>query len=292
MRERIESAYAECSRLTKAHYENFPVGLLVPKEMRKHVHAIYVFARHADDLADEGYDPAELNGKKPLKVEQRLAALDEWEGYLTTPTDSPKLPLTFLALHDTIEKLNLPHSLLTDLISAFKQDVQKRRYANFQEVQDYCRRSANPVGRLVLLLHGIRDEGLHQLSDFICTGLQLANFWQDVSVDLKKDRIYMPEDEQRQFGVTEKMLFAKKEGPAEYRDLLKFQVERTKHIFLQGEPLTHKLRGRLRVEIRFTWLGGMRILEMIQQLQYDTLAKRPKLAKTDFAWLLVRALCS
>jgi squalene synthase HpnC len=287
---RLADAYIECTRLTKAHYENFPVGLLVPKTMQKHVHAIYAFARHADDLADEGYDPAELAGKPPLTEKERLIALEQWEAFLISKPGSAGLPLTFIALHDTIAKLNLPLSLFTDLLSAFKQDVVKRRYENFKEVQDYCRRSANPVGRLVLLLFGIRDEELHQLSDYICTGLQLANFWQDVGVDLKKDRIYLPKNEQAQFGVGEKMLVPGKVASVEYRDLLKFQVDRTQHIFDQGEPLTRKLRGKLRIEIRFTWLGGTRILQMIRNQNYDTLVRRPKLSKVDYACLFLSAL--
>jgi squalene synthase HpnC len=197
----------------------------------------------------------------------------------------------FIALQDTMQKLELPLGLFTDLLSAFKQDVVKARYANFDEVLDYCRRSANPIGRLVLLLHGVRDESLHLLADHICTGLQLANFWQDVGVDLEKNRMYLPEDERVAHGVTEEALFAHRADDA-YRKLLKFQVDRTQTIFDQGSPLTKQLHGKLRIEIRLTWLGGTTILRKIEKLDYDTLNQRPKLGKADMAALFLRALVS
>ncbi len=188
---------------------------------------------------------------------ERLAALDDWERQLRSPAGKPGLHFIFTALHESIRELDLPLSLFTDLLSAFKQDVVKSRYADFPEVLDYCRRSANPVGRLVLLLHRIRDEELHKLADKICTGLQLANFWQDVGVDLEKDRIYLPENERNKFGVTEEALFARR-ADDNYRKLLEFQVKRTQEIFDQGTVLTTKISGLLRLEIRLTWLGGRR----------------------------------
>jgi phytoene synthase len=194
-------------------------------------------------------------------------------------------------LHETIRRLDLPVGLFTDLLSAFKQDVVKRRYADFSEVLDYCRRSANPVGRLVLLLHRVRSEELHQLADKICTGLQLANFWQDVGIDLEKDRIYLPEDERAKYAVTEEALFARRCDGA-YRQLLQFQVARTQEIFNRGEVLTGKLHGLLRVEIRLTWLGGTKILRKIEALDYDTLNHRPTLGKGDMAMLFLKALAS
>jgi squalene synthase HpnC len=169
--------------------------------------------------------------------------------------------------------------------------VVKRRYANFAEVLDYCRRSANPVGRLVLLLHGKREEELHLLADHICTGLQLANFWQDVGVDLEKDRMYLPEDDRVIYGVTEDSLFARR-ADDKYRQLLGFQVARTQGIFDQGAPLTKKLCGLLRLEIRLTWLGGTTILRKIEALKYDTLNHRPTVGKADMAALFLKALIS
>src|SRR5277367_4405779 len=209
--EAIAAAYEACTKLARAHYENFPVGRLVPRAMQPHVHAIYAFARHADDLADEGYaGSAKAQGARDVMTpEQRLAALDDWERQLLSPVGTPGLHFIFIALHETIRELDLPTSLFTDLLSAFKQDVAKTRYANFPEVLDYCRRSANPVGRLVLLLHGKREEELHLLADHICTGLQLANFWQDVGVRSEKDRIYLPEDDRKKYGVVEDVLCAR-----------------------------------------------------------------------------------
>lgn len=289
----VAEAYDACTKLAREHYENFPVGRLVPKEMQPHVHAVYAFARYADDLADEGYAGSKKaeGARDAMTPEERLAALDDWERQLLSPAGTPGLHFIFIALHETIRELDLPSSLFTDLLSAFKQDVVKRRYANFDEVLDYCRRSANPVGRLVLLLHGKRDEALHLLSDHICTGLQLANFWQDVGVDLEKDRMYLPGDDRKKFGVTEESLFARR-ADDNYRKLLKFEVGRARDIFNQGEPLTKKLRGLLRLEIRLTWLGGTTILRKIEALDYDTLNHRPTVGKADMALLFLKALVS
>ncbi len=289
----IADAYDACTRLARAHYENFPVGLLVPKAMQHHVHAIYTFARHADDLADEGYaGSAKAEGAQDVMTPgERLAALDDWERQLCSPAGTPGLHFIFTALHETIRVLSLPLSLFTDLLSAFRQDVVKRRYADFPEVLDYCRRSANPIGRLVLLVHGHRKEELHLLADHICTGLQLANFWQDVGVDLEKDRMYLPEEDRKKYGVTEESLFAHR-ADDNYRKLLAFQVDRTQQIFDQGEPLTKKLRGKLRVEICLTWLGGTTILRKIEALKYDTLNNRPIVGKADMALLFLKALIS
>jgi squalene synthase HpnC len=289
----IADAYEACTQLARSHYENFPVGRLVPRAMQPHVHAVYAFARYADDLADEGYagGAKEKGARDVMTPQERLAALDDWERQLLAPAGTPGLHFIFVALHETIRELHLPLSLFTDLLSAFKQDVVKRRYADFAEVLDYCRRSANPVGRLVLLLHGKREEELHLLSDHICTGLQLANFWQDVGVDLEKDRMYLPEDDRKKFGVFEDGLFARL-ATESYRKLIAFEVARTEEIFEQGAPLTKKLRGLLRIEIRLTWLGGTTILRKIKALNYDTLNHRPKVGKADMAALFLKALIS
>ncbi len=289
----IAAAYDACTKLARAHYENFPVGRLVPREMQPHVHAVYAFARYADDLADEGYaGSAKASGAQDVMTpEERLKALDDWQRQLCSAPGTPGLHFIFTALHETIRELDLPISLFTDLLSAFKQDVVKRRYANFPEVLDYCRRSANPIGRLVLLLHRVRDEELHLLSDQICTGLQLANFWQDVGVDLEKDRMYLPEDDRKNYNVTEEALFAHR-ADANYRKLLEFQVKRTQEIFDKGGLLTKKLHGLLRLEIRLTWLGGTKILRKIEALNFDTLNHRPTLGKGDMAMLFFQALTS
>jgi phytoene synthase len=280
----VAEAYAHCTKLAREHYENFPVGRLVPAHLQKHVHAVYAFARYADDMADEGYDTGALS------QEQRLKQLNEWEAMLRETPGTATHPV-FIALHQTIRELDLPLALFTDLLSAFKQDVTQRRYADFAQVLDYCRRSANPIGRLVLLLHGQRDAYLHELSDHICTALQLANFWQDVAVDLIKDRIYLPQDEMARFGVTEAQLFAH-EADTNYRRLLQFQVERTQQIFDAGEPLSRHLPPKLAWEIRLTWLGGTSILRKIEDLNYDTLTTRPRLSAADFLALAPQAWLS
>lgn len=280
----VPEAFAYCEGMARAHYENFPVGsLLVPKARRKHVYSIYAFARTADDFADEGYDSGEWTEAR------RLAALTDWEHKLDESFAGRAEHPVFVALAATAAELKLPVQLFKDLLSAFKQDVIKRRYAGFAEVLDYCTRSANPVGRLILLLFDYRDERLHQLSDHICTALQLANFWQDVAVDIKKDRIYLPQEEMMRFGVTEEDLRNRRFSAA-YADLLRFQVERTREIFALGQTLPAQVRGRLAVELRLTWLGGMRILERIEALGYDTLNARPKITTSDKLVLFLRAL--
>jgi hydroxysqualene synthase len=280
----VADAFTYCEQLTRAHYENFPVGsLLVPAHLRRHVYSIYAFARTADDFADEDYETQGLNEKA------RLAALDDWAQKLNACYHGQVEHPIFIALAATISELQLPLSLLSDLLAAFKQDVVKRRYADFGEVLDYCTRSANPVGRLILLLFGHRDERLHQLSDHICTGLQLANFWQDVAVDIKKDRVYLPQDEMASYGISIDDLRTGSFSQ-EYAALLKFQVARTRELFARGRPLPELVQGRLRYELRLTWHGGMRILEKIEDLDYDTLRQRPIISKADKLRLLLRTI--
>ncbi|MFN7949312.1 MAG: squalene synthase HpnC [Blastocatellia bacterium] len=279
----VSEAFAYCERMARTHYENFPVGsLLVPRRLRPHVYSIYAFARTADDFADEGYDT-------PLGISERLQALGDWQQQLEDCYAGRAAHPVFIALAETVRELRLPVQLFRDLLSAFTQDVTKRRYANFDEVLDYCRRSANPVGRLILLLFDYRDEALHRLSDHICTALQLANFWQDVSVDLQKDRVYLPQDEMARFGYSEAQLQARA-FDEQFAALMKHQVERTRDLFMQGRPLPELVRGRLRYELRLTWHGGMRILEYIERQQYDTLSRRPKITKADKLRLLLRMM--
>ena len=279
----ITDAFAFCEQMARAHYENFPVGsVLVPKAKRKHVYSIYAFARTADDFADEGYGTA-------TTMEDRLRLLDEWEFQLESCYRGIASHPIFIALAETVRELRLPIQLFRDLLSAFKQDVVQSRYADFAEVLDYCRRSANPVGRLILLLFGYRDEQLHKLSDAICTALQLANFWQDVAVDLQKDRVYLPLDEMQRFSYSEEELFAQ-EFNSRYAELLKFQVERTWQLFVYGKKLPKLVTGRLAFELNLTWHGGTRILELIARNGYDTLRQRPKITKWDKLVLLTRAI--
>src|SRR5215213_4544846 len=182
----VELAYKYCEKLAKAHYENFPVGsLLIPKRLRKHFYSIYAFARTADDFADEGYEHGE-------RAEERIAKIHEWGRMLKQALCGQASHPIFIALAETQARFDLPPDLFEDLLSAFAQDVTRTRYESFEQLLDYCDRSANPVGRLILLLFGHKDEGLHQMSDSICTALQLANHWQDVGIDLRKDRVYLP----------------------------------------------------------------------------------------------------
>lgn len=286
----LQEAYAKCTHLAQSHYENFPVGRLVPAAIRPHVHAIYAFARVADDLADEGYVATDKH--TPPSPEERTELLLQYEAQLTASLNGqfldPKTEWIFLPLADTAKKFNIPSQLFYDLLSAFRQDVLKRRYATFSEVLDYCRRSANPVGRLVLHLHHRTDPVEYQLSDEICTGLQLANFWQDVSVDLLKDRIYIPEEDMQAFGFSEADLF-KKEPTLAIRKCTEFQVNRTWKIFEKGRDLSKKLPRSLGFEIRLTWLGGTTILRKIARQKYDTLSRRPKINKWDIMRLLLYA---
>lgn len=279
----LEEAYAHCEALARAHYENFPVGsLLVPRARRKHVYSIYAFARTADDFADEGYEIG-------LSESERLQSLDDWERQLEACYRGEASHPIFIALANTARELDLPQQLFLDLLSAFKQDVVKRRYRDFDEVLDYCTRSANPVGRLILLLFGYRDEKLHRLSDCICTALQLANFWQDVAVDLEKDRIYLPEEEMARFGVTEEEL-GNRRFSERYAALLKFQVDRTQGLFDEGRELPRLVSGRLAWELKLTWLGGVTILEKIRVQGYDTLRARPRITTADKIRLLLKTL--
>lgn len=277
----LEEAYTQCSRQAQNHYENFPVGsCLLPQPQRKYIHAIYAFARTADDFADETV--------QYLTIPERIALLERWESNLDLALEGKIQEPIFLALREAIEACQLPVQLFRDLVSAFKQDIIKTRYATFNEVLDYCRRSANPVGRLVLHTFNYRDETLHQLSDFICTGLQLANFWQDVSVDLLKDRIYLPQEDMAKFKTNENQLKTKTTTP-EFCQLLKFQVDRTWKIFQQGSALPGLLSRGLKFEIRLTWLGGTEILRKIEACHYNTLQHRPTIKKWDMPRLLLKA---
>ena len=286
--------YEACTKLAREHYENFPVGRLVPKKLRPHVHAVYAFARVADDLADEGYaDPRihDTTTSAPTEAERLTvfrAYRQAWQNALAEKSYDPQYEWIFTPLLRTKAEFNLPDSLFLDLLSAFEQDIVKRRYEDFPSVLDYCRRSANPIGRLVLLLHGHREEELAKLSDHICTALQLANFWQDVSVDLGKDRIYIPQVDLRRFDVPEADLFAGKATP-NFRNCLRYQVERAWDLFREGEPLSSRLKRPLSWEIRLTWLGGTRILEKIEAQKYDTLGRRPEVSKFDFLTLGLQA---
>ena len=255
------------------HYENFPVAsLLLPKRLRSPVEIIYRFARSADDIADEGADPDDVRLRKLSvypKALERIAA-----------GETPALPL-FADVARIVREHALPLALFADLISAFAQDVSKKRYADFPELLDYCRRSANPVGRLLLHLFKRTSETDLAGSDAVCSALQLINFWQDIELDLAKGRIYLPQDEMARHGVSERHI-AEQRCDAAWRSLLAFQVERSRQMILRGKPLARSLPGRVGLEIRATIQGGLRILEKIEQANYDVFRRRPVLRALDY----------
>ncbi len=262
------------------HYENFPVAsILLPKRLRRAVEIIYNFARQADDFADEGDIPDA----------ERLAKLDEFRSELNRIA-AHETPLTPL-FHDVaaiVEQHQLPLQLFHDLLDAFSQDVVKKRYAHFDEVLDYCRRSANPVGRLLLHLY---EEATPQnliYSDAICTSLQLINFWQDVKKDYAIDRIYLPLDEMARFGVAEAHI-AEGRVDAAWQALLQFQIERARDMMHSGKPLGTILSGRIGLEMRLIIAGGLRILTKLDDVRYDMFNKRPVLRPFDWVIMLFKS---
>jgi squalene synthase HpnC len=263
------------------HYENFPVAsLLLPAAERGPVSVIYRFARSADDIADEG-DAAPV---------ERLARLDAYRAELRRIArgEEPGEPL-FEDLARVVRSRALPLEPLHDLLDAFSQDVVKPRYADFGELLDYCRRSANPVGRLLLHLFRADTPGNIAQSDAVCSALQLANFWQDVALDYAKGRIYLPQDEMARFGVSEAHIAERRCDDA-WRALLGFQIERTRAMFRSGAPLGHRLPGRIGLEIRATVRGGLRVLDKLGAVQCDVFRRRPVLQWYDWPLLLWRAL--
>jgi len=272
----IESAYEDAIIFTENHYENFPVlSFLVPKNLRKHVAIVYQFARKADDIADEGI----------LPNEERLAQLNEFEFQLHKTEHEKDRGQFWNALHNTISEMNLEISNFSNLLLAFKQDITKQRYLNFDELLNYCINSANPVGRIILELNSINSETAKLYSDNICTALQLTNFFQDVGVDYSKGRIYLPLDELEEFGVHEN-LFLLKENNSNFIKLMKYQVERVQLLFDEGEKLLPFLPFRLRQQIKWTINGGRGILKKIIELEYDVINSRPKFSKIDLIKLL------
>lgn len=267
------------------HYENFPVAsLLLPARLREPVEAIYAFARSADDVADEGDAPA---AERHRRLDDYRAALDAIER--GEPPREGKLASMFVRLDRNIRAHGLPVALFRDLLDAFTQDIDKTRYADFAELADYCRRSANPVGRLLLHLYRAATPDNLRLSDHICTSLQLINFWQDVAIDRDKRRIYLPLDEMARFGVTEAQLDAARCDDA-WRALMAFQVQRARAMMLDGAPLARRLPGRVGWELRLMVLGGLRILERIEAAGYDVFRRRPTLGGGDWLRLASRAL--
>jgi squalene synthase HpnC len=267
--------------MSAGHYENFPVAsLLLPARLRRPVAVIYRFARSADDFADEG----------DLMPAARLALLDGCRAELDRIEAGrpPQAPL-FDELRDVVAVHRLPLAPFRDLLDAFSQDVTKQRYASFAELMDYCRRSAAPVGRLMLHLYGKSDADNVAASDSICSALQLINFWQDVEVDFGKKRVYLPQDEMERFGVAEAQIAAR-DASGGWWNLMRFQIERARSILLSGAPLASRLPGRIGLEIRTVVQGGLRILEKLERVRGDVFRHRPVLKPLDWPLLLCRAL--
>lgn len=263
------------------HYENFPVAsILLPSALRPAVEAIYAFARSADDLADEG----------EAMPDARLAALSAYESELDRiETGQPSEIALFRTLGSVIAEYRLPLQPFRDLLSAFKQDVVVKRYATFDAVLDYCRRSANPVGVLMLHLYKAADTRNIRDSDAICSALQIINFWQDVAIDWQKNRIYLPQEDLTRFGVPEHQLTRSKVNDA-WRKLMQFEVNRARTMMLAGAPLALRLPGRIGWELRLVVQGGLCILECIEAVDYDIFRQRPKLGKADWMRLVWRAV--
>ena len=266
------------------HYENFPVAsILMPKHLRYPIEVIYAFARSADDFADEGDIPAA----------ERLRMLDEYDFELRRIErgETPTLGL-FVKLAAVINQYDLPLELFLDLLDAFKQDVTKTRYANFAELLDYCSRSADPIGRLLLHLNNAATAQNLARSDAICSALQLINHWQDVAVDWQKNdggRVYLPQDELKQYRVSDDNIANQNCDPA-WREMMRFQCERARALLVSGKPLTRALPGRMGAELRLIVAGGLCILDKIDAVQGDVFRQRPKMGKWDWLKIAPRAL--
>jgi squalene synthase HpnC len=267
-----------CARLARTHYENFSVATwFLPKRLRQHFFNVYAYCRISDDLGDEVGDAA-----------ASLALLDQWQQELDACYEgSPKHPV-FVALAETVRQFDIPKHEFSDLLTAFRQDQTVTRFETFQDVLNYCHYSANPVGHLVLYLCGYRDAERQQLSDYTCTALQLANFWQDVSVDYAKDRIYLPLEDLRRFQVTEENIANNQNTPA-FCEMMKFEVERAHDWFRRGLPLISRVNSELAIDLDLFSRGGQEILIAIARQNYAVLGNRPAISKSRKLALVARA---
>jgi squalene synthase HpnC len=265
--------------LATHHYENFHVvSFLLPKRLHQDFYNVYAYCRWADDLGDEIGDPAES-----------LRLLAWWRCELDAMYQGRATHPVFAALLGTVRQYEIPRQPFSDLVDAFVQDQTVTRYRDWEELFGYCRNSANPVGRLVLCLCGYRDAGRQRLSDATCTALQLANFWQDVTVDALKDRVYIPLEIMERHGYTVEELFARRITPA-FRQVMREAVEKTRALFLEGLPLSGMVDRRLAIDLDLFSRGGMRVLDKIEQQGYDVLRARPAISKAERAWLLLASL--
>lgn len=274
------SAHAYCKHLATSHYENFHVGTwLLPASVREHAYNVYAYCRWSDDLADETHDTA-----------LSLELLSWWRGRVDAMySGKPDHPV-FIALAHTVKEFSIPRDPFIRLIEAFELDQRKTRYANFDELVDYCKKSADPVGHLVLYLLGYGDERRQKLSDKTCTALQLANHWQDIARDLVQNRIYLPQDSMARFGVTEDDLRQKSASTA-VKKLLEFEVARARAMFLEGMPLRELVKGRARLDIELFSRGGLAILDAIVAQDYDVLKSRPVVGSLAKMKLMAGVLC-
>lgn len=271
----IAAAYAYCGKLARSHYENFTIASwLMPRAMRPHMHAIYAYARIADDFADE---------------ERSLAKLDDWERELDLAySGTPRHPV-MIAVADTARRFRIPRQPFADLLIAFRSDVNFAGFDTIDDLLGYARFSANPVGRLVLYLFGYRDEERQKLSDFVCSGLQLANFWQDVAIDRDKGRTYFPREDMKHFGVTEAALHGS-EPNQQFVALMRYETARAREMLVRGAELHRMVDRRLSRDILMFAGGGLAILRAIERVGYDVLRRRPKLGKRDYVRLGWNAL--
>jgi squalene synthase HpnC len=275
----VTDAFAECERIARAHYENFTLGSrLLPRRLRRHIAAIYAFARTADDFADEEPDR-----------DRALRALDAWDTELEACyAGAPRHPI-FVALAETVREFAIPIEPFRRLLTAFRMDAEFRGFATFDELRHYCMHSANPVGHLVLYLFGHRDAERQARADAICTALQLTNFWQDLAVDLAKGRIYLPREDMERFAYTADDLGCHAVTPA-FRALMAFECARARELFVGGLPLAAMLdRGPGR-EVRLFAGGGLAILDRLQAVDYDVFRARPTLSRWAKATLVARTL--
>lgn len=275
----LEEAQAWCRALAETHYENFHVASwFLPKRLRPHFHAIYAYCRVSDDLGDEVGDP-----------QAALALLELWGAELDACYEGVARHPVFVALGETIRACGIPKEPFANLLVAFRQDQTVTRFATRGDVLAYCRNSANPVGRIVLYACGYRDEERFALSDFTCTALQLANFWQDVRVDYGKDRVYIPLEDLERFGADEVNIAARSFTP-QFRELMRYEVDWARELFRRGQPLAGKVDRELALDIDLFSRGGMEILKAIERQNYNVLRARPAISKGRKLTLLLEAL--
>jgi len=274
----LQAAQQYCARLAHTHYENFSVVTwFLPRHLRQHFYNVYAYCRISDDLGDEAGN-----------TRQSLLLLDEWEAELQQCyAGDPRHPV-FVALRQTIRECDIPQHEFADLLRAFRQDQTVTRYATFDDVLGYCRYSANPVGHLVLCVCGYRDTERQKLSDFTCTALQLANFWQDVAVDYAKGRIYLPLEDLAKYGVAESDIAGRRATPA-FLEMMEFEVGRAREWFQRGLPLARTVDKRLALDIELFSRGGQEILNAIERQGHDVLKRRPFLSKPRKLWLVARS---